>query len=295
MPHDRHDSPKVAKYRHSPAKEMLAKVALPIVAALQRPVFRGAAELAYDISLRLNGFAITFRGREHLTHAEERFLQRLLPTLSGGVLIDVGANNGHYASFLRRRLPDRRIVALEPHPRTYGVLAAAVAGQKVETHNLALSDSVGTLPLHDFADEDGSTQASLNQASVGLFAGDTVSHAVPVTTLDRFAAEHGLGHVAFLKIDTEGHDINVLRGGQGLLAAEKVDVIQFEFIPANVGARVFMRDFFEALPGFDLYRLMLDGSLRPLGGYDVKRHEVFVIHNVVAMRKGWRPANGRAA
>lgn len=288
-------APTVAKYRHSRAKELLAKVALPVVSVLQRPAFRGLAELAYDVALRLNGFAITFRGKEHLTHAEERYLDRLLPTLSEGVVLDVGANNGHYAAFLRRRLADRRIVAVEPHPVTYPVLVAAVAGLRVETQNLALSDSVGTMELHDFADDDGSTQASLSRASVGLFAGSTVAHAVEVTTLDRFADAQGLGRVAFLKIDTEGHDINVLRGARGLLDAGRVDVIQFEFIPANVGARVFMRDFFEELPGFDLFRLMLDGSLRPLGGYDVKRHEVFVIHNLVAIRKGWRPAGGAAA
>lgn len=292
MPDDQAAFPRIAKYRHSRSKELLAKAAMPVLSVLHRRLFRRAAELAYDVALRLNGFAITFRGREHLTMAEERFLARMLPGLGDGAVLDVGANNGHYAEFLRRRLPSHRILAFEPHPRTYAALVARLSGQPIETHNLALSDQVGTLPLHDFADEDGSTQASLSAASVGLFDGGVVSHDVEVTTLDRFAAAHAIGRVAFLKLDTEGHDINVLHGAREMLAGDRIDVIQFEFIPANVGARVFMRDFFQALPGYDLHRLMLDGSLLPMPTYDVKRHEVFVIHNLVAIRKGWQPAQG---
>ena len=86
-----------------------------------------------------------------------------------------------------------------------------------------------------------------------------------------------------LKIDTEGHDLDVLRGARQAIARRAIKLIQFEFIPANVATRVFMRDFFNALAGYRLHRLCLNGDLLPLGNYDVKRCEVFVTHNLVAI------------
>ena len=153
----------------------------------------------------------------------------------------------------------------------------------VDLHMLALSDSTGTMELHDFENDDGSTQASLGAASVGMFTDRTVAHQVEVTTLDEFAVRHGIERIAFLKIDTEGFDVNVLRGARQLLAEGRIGPIQFEFIPACIAMRVTMRDFFEVLPGYDLHRLMVDGSLLPMLRYDTKRHEVYVIHNIVAL------------
>ena len=44
-----------------------------------------------------------------------------------------------------------------------------------------------------------------------------------------------------------------------------------------------MRDFFEELSGYDLYRLCVSGALVKLGRYDVKRCEIFVVQNIIAL------------
>jgi len=150
---------------------------------------------------------------------------------------------------------------------------------------MAVSDSSGTMQLYDFAEADGSTQASLAQASVGLFDPNTVSHTVEATTIDAYMAQAGIDTIDLLKIDTEGFDINVLRGAKGALGRGAIKAIQFEFIPADIAMRVTMRDFFEILHGYKLFRLCLNGNLMPLRRYDVKRCEVYVIHNIVALRE----------
>lgn len=271
-------------YQHTRVKAVLSALAVPLFSLLNRPSLQRLGEMVYDVALRWNGFAIGFRGKHGLTHAEEAFLQRLLPTLKTGVMLDVGANHGSYARYLNQLRPDLPVIAFEPHPRSFALLQHQLATlDNVELANLALSDTAGVVQLYDFATNDGSTQASLSRDAVALFDGNTVEYQVDCTTLDQFAATRGLGHIAFLKIDTEGFDINVLRGAQRLLAARQIDAIQFEFIPANIVTRVAMRDFYEALPGYRLFRLCLNGELMPMDRYDVKRHEVYVIHNVIAV------------
>ena len=161
-------------------------------------------EAIYDFALRLNGLAIGFSGKHGLTFPEEAFLKRFLPKVRSGVLMDVGANHGTYSQFLEELRPDLRVLAFEPHPRSFELLKQNTKDGKVEQFNMALSDSNGTMKLYDFASKDGSTQASLSLDAVQLFDSAAVSYDVKVQTLDQFCEEKGIDRIAFLKIDTEG-------------------------------------------------------------------------------------------
>lgn len=276
-------APSTGVYRHTRLKDWTAAAAIPVFGLLNRPSLRWLAEAVYDVALRWNGFAIGFKGKEGLSHPEEAFLKRFLPNVGPGVLMDVGANHGSYTLFLQRARPSASIYAFEPHPRSFALLQQRATLPNVHLVNAALSDTAGFVELYDFANNDGSTQASLSQEAVALFDANTVHHSVECTTLDAFAEAQGIEQIAFLKIDTEGFDINVLRGAQRLLSERRIGAIQFEFIPTNIALRVTMRDFFEILPGYRLHRLCVNGGLMPLEPYSVKRHEVFVIQNIIAL------------
>lgn len=51
---------------------------------------------------------------------------------------------------------------------------------------------------------------------------------VEIGTLDEFCQAQGIEHVNFLKVDTEGFDLEVLMGAVGLLGRNAIDVIQVE-------------------------------------------------------------------
>lgn len=271
----------VPRWRPRRSRSVLAAFAYPVVRVLNRPSLAWFGRAAYDFALRANGIAINFPGRHGLTAGEEAFLARVAPSLAGGVVLDVGANSGSYAAEVRRLAPQARILAFEPHPATFARLRQRLEGAAVETHQLALGEEAGRMELHDFADADGSTQASLSQASVGLYSSDIVSHPVTVTTLDAVLAEHRIDRVALLKVDTEGFDAKVLRGGRQAILERRIALIQFEFIGANVATRTTMRDFFDALPGYRISRLCLNGAEWPLE-YSVKRCEIPVNQNLIA-------------
>ena len=257
--------------------------AYPLVWAVNRPSAAWLAGAIYDLALRCNGIAINYPGRDGLTVAEERFLGRIAAEIKGGVVFDVGANVGAYSQALLRLAPGAEIHAFEPHPSTFRRLAKRLAGEEVTLCHQALSDHEAMLQLYDFAAADGSTQASLSRAAVAIFDGDIVAHTVRSTTIDAYMTAMGIDHLALLKIDTEGLDLKVLQGAQRAIRERRIARIQFEFVPANIATHTTMRDVFEALPGYRIHRLCLNGALLPLFPYEVKRCEIYVTQNLVAL------------
>jgi FkbM family methyltransferase len=271
-------------WRASRLKSLLAKAAYPLVLMLNRPSMAWFGDLIYDVALRCNGIAITFGGKQGLTRAEENFLARNKARFQSGVLLDVGANHGAYSRLLYKLAPAARIIAFEPHPSTFAILSELMRNlPSVVLVNKAVGDEPGALTLYDFRFSDGSTQASLSEAAVALYSDDIVAHSVDCTTIDDFMTESGIGRIEFLKIDTEGHDLAVLKGARNALRDRRIGMIQFEFIPANVATGATMHGFFEALDGYRISRLCLNGELRLLEPYDVKRCEIYVTHNLIAI------------
>lgn len=274
---------RTALWRPGRLSHALARCVFPLVWLVNRPGAAWFGRALYELALRCNGIAIGYPGRHGLTRGEEAFLRRLAPRLQGGVLLDVGANHGFYTDHLRRLAPGASIHAFEPHPLTFARLAARMDQAGVKLVQAALGESVGEGELFDFAARDGSTQASLSREAVALYDAAITAHRIACTTLDAYLATEGIGVVDLLKIDTEGHDLHVLRGARRAIAARRIRVIQFEFVPANIATRVTMRDMFEALPGYEIHRLCLNGALLPLGPYDVKRCEIYGTQNLVAL------------
>lgn len=272
-----------AIWQPSPLRRWLAQLAYPLIWLVNRPGGAWFGRALYDLALRCNGIAINFPGRHGLNSAEEAFLDSIAPRLQGGVLFDVGANYGSYTDHLRRIAPTAQIHSFEPHPQTFARLAARMDRAGVTLVQAALSDKAGTLDLFDFATSDGSTQASLSREAVAIYEDEIISHRIACMTLDDYLDKQGIATVDFLKIDTEGFDLNVLKGAQSAIREQRIRIIQFEFVPANIATHVTMRDIFEALPGYRIHRLCLNGALLPLYPYDVKRCEIYVTQNLIAL------------
>ncbi len=72
------------------------------------------------------------------------------------------------------------------------------------------------------------------------------------------------------------------------MADGSIDVIQFEFNEMNVISRVFMKDFFELLPNYRIYRLLGDGVIE-FEVYDPTFMEVFAFQNIACVRRDIDP------
>jgi FkbM family methyltransferase len=141
------------------------------------------------------------------------------------VVFDVGANDGAYVEAARRVVDGRlRAFSFEPQDACFEILRARFAHDpRVSLHKTAISKQAGVAEL--FFREQGESVASLCRQS------DAKSRVqkVPVTTVDQFCEENGVGRIQFLKIDTEGHEIEVLQGASRMIQEGRIDFIQFEF------------------------------------------------------------------
>lgn len=216
---------------------------------------------------------------------EEFVLRKILPQLlpAQPTLFDVGANRGDYATLLRTLYNDSKIYAFEPNPDTYVILKERAVQCGFTATQVGLGEAARTTTMWTDSEDKASGHASLFFDAFGARhpASAAEPRSVELTTLDSFCEQHAIERIDFLKIDTEGNELNVLRGAERLISNGGLRVVQFEFNDMNVASRAFLKDFYAALPSYAFYRL--DTSrLIPLGTY-TPRNEIFVFQNIIAI------------
>jgi FkbM family methyltransferase len=221
---------------------------------------------------------------------ERRFLMQFLKQYPNAVVLDVGANEGQYSALVRELGPEAVIHAFEPHPVSFAALAQLAAKIRAVAHPLALGETESEIEIFDYVDEAGSQHASVYREVIeDVHRRPARSWKIRCEPLDSLADEWALTRIGLLKIDTEGHELAVLRGARRLLEAGAIDVIQFEFNEMNVVSRVFMRDFFALLPNYRIYRLLGDGAIA-FETYDPTFMEVFAYQNMACIRRDLDPS-----
>ncbi len=170
--------------------------------------------------------------------AELELLARLIERLGLTSFIDVGAERGALAEGALAAGIER-LHAVEPHPDNAAELRRRFASdRRVKVHELAASDADGTATLHLSSDPSGDvipyghTLHSPEDTSAIVWR-RTLE--VSRRSLGSLVADGELpGEVGVLKIDTEGHDLAVLRG-MGELTADVVMIEHWSELPLGLG------------------------------------------------------------
>ncbi|MCZ7558209.1 MAG: FkbM family methyltransferase [Bacteroidia bacterium] len=192
---------------------------------------------------------------EASVNGEEELQRQLLHEFSRNgerlVAFDVGANVGDWTMFLldhataelRQRMD---VHSFEPVPPTFEVLSRRVGGhdhcQCAHLVPQAISDTPGQIEM--FISEGA---AGTNSIHRDAFMSDQQRIQITATTLERYVSEAGLSVVHFIKCDTEGHDLTVIRGAAGLFARECIMALQFEYNIRWVYSRTYLKDVFDLL------------------------------------------------
>lgn len=147
-----------------------------------------------------------------------------LPKTPLETFVDVGANTGQTTRKVRQHSPGTRIFAFEPVRETFEELETAFgADPNVTAYNTALSSSTGSATM-EIVDK-----SVMNR----IVTSDDISEAMITQSVktaqgDDFFENLGIQRISLLKIDTEGHDQQVLLGFNRMLHEESIDILQVE-------------------------------------------------------------------
>ncbi|MBY6243413.1 FkbM family methyltransferase [Methylosinus sp. Sm6] len=198
-----------------------------------------------------------------------QFISFVAALSPGMIFVDAGTNIGTWTkqiASLGQIVDGLKVVAFEPHPRTFQRLRENCSElNNVQLHNLALSDRNGTLDFFESTTSGvfGVTKSNFNDAD------ESKRLRIAAVTLDDCLGD--VGNIA-LKIDVEGHELEVLRGANGLLARGALRVVFSDGI-ANESYREFRGILVGA--GFKIYNARTRGP----ESADESYHAIIAVRN----------------
>ncbi|OFX08690.1 MAG: hypothetical protein A2516_00830 [Alphaproteobacteria bacterium RIFOXYD12_FULL_60_8] len=212
-----------------------------------------------------------------------------LRTYGGGSVrsvVDVGANRGMFYRECVRNLPLLATYrGIEPHPVSFKVLEAMTRGDHIFLPFAATSERA-TLELFDHEDWDGSVHASVHkEVFPRLFQSDkVVSHKIQGIPLDELMDEGRLAGADVLKIDVEGHEIEVLKGARRFLETYKPKYILLEYNEHALITKYHLSDLEKLLPEYSFNRLLPSGLI-PIERSFSLENRFFGYCNLAAIRR----------
>jgi len=168
-------------------------------------------------------------------------------------VLDIGANVGRFASKLRLAMPDAMIYAFEPLGDCHRELLTVMSGDaRFRAFNIALGETQAEITMNRSEHSPASSLLTMTKLAKELYphTANLSREQVAVRPLDAVAAELDLQSNVLIKVDVQGYEASVIRGGMETFA--KASAVLME---------VCFQRLYEGQPLFDdLYEL-----LRPMG------------------------------
>lgn len=172
-------------------------------------------------------------------------------------LFDVGANRGQTAKYMRKKFPEAKIYCFEPIKDTYELLREKTTRLGLSYYNLALGAESGEVEVKVDVQNRNSTRNTLIEENTVHDPSAVKIEKVQVVRLTDFCKTNNIEKIDYLKIDTEGYDLEVLKGATEMLENASIAFIQAEVSmnPKNT----FHVDFVEVKNFLEKYKYVLFG------------------------------------
>ncbi|MDC0456628.1 FkbM family methyltransferase [Alphaproteobacteria bacterium] len=146
----------------------------------------------------------------------------------GNIVIDVGANRGTYSFYFKNLVGGNgEVYSFEPQRKIYNQLKDNLKNT-CNIFNNAISDINGTQIFYEHTEGAGPS-SSLEKHDDLIIDGLTKKTKVKTLTLDMFCRDLNIVP-NFIKIDAEGHDLNIINGSNQIIQEYK-PILIFEFFP----------------------------------------------------------------
>jgi len=184
--------------------------------------YRGRLTAAARSVLARKGIVL---GKAPLPNRLDHALVHVLSTYEIDCILDVGANRGQFARFLRNRCAWKGpIHSFEPVHSTFIALGLAMGRDRAwHGSELALGSHSGTTKIHHFPDspwlDSVLPPSEYGRRRLGGLDSHSHEHVVALERLDAVidSSVTSSAQAILLKVDAQGSDLEVLRGARGCL------------------------------------------------------------------------------
>lgn len=170
------------------------------------------------------------------------------------VLFDVGANLGQTIRKMKLEFPTSKIYAFEPSRSCYELLSNGLALENVFVFNNAVGSEIGKVKFNEYS---WSAMSSVLKRSFGS-AQIIDTYDVNLITIDSFCELNDVSKIDFLKTDTEGFELEVLKGASEMFLKNKIQFVYLEvFFKENYVGQSSFGDVYNFLigKGFELVKI----------------------------------------
>ncbi|UPK25708.1 FkbM family methyltransferase [Bradyrhizobium sp. 195] len=152
--------------------------------------------------------------------------------LTPGLVIDIGANRGQFALLARHLWPAAYITSFEPLPGPNAICRKAMVGdERFKLFEAAVSTETGSSTINVTREDDSSSLLPLGEEHQRLY-GSSIASTLTIKTdrLCAFIAPDECPASCLLKIDTQGFELEVLKGSEELLRRVQHIYAELSFI-----------------------------------------------------------------
>lgn len=158
---------------------------------------------------------------------------------------DIGSHKGSYFDLINYNFSINKAILIEPQKNIFKIIKKKYfKNKKIKIYNFAISDKNGSQILHVNKHDLTTSLTKINKKNkylnlkAKLFGGSInemilSKNKVKTVKLEKLIKENKIKKIDLLKIDTEGHELQVLRGA-GSSLKNKVRFVLIEFHNSNI-------------------------------------------------------------
>ena len=162
------------------------------------------------------------------------------------ILFDIGANRGDWTTIALQLSNPKNLYAFEPIPNAYNVLNKKYNPKNnVHCYNLAISNKNGNRTFYHYQKYERLSSFYQRPILEQQHHAKPKAIVVRAITVNSFCEENNIEYIDFMKIDTEGAEMDVLHGAEELLAENNIGIIQFEYGGTHPDAGITLKQVYE--------------------------------------------------
>jgi len=187
---------------------------------------------------------------------------------AGDTVIDIGAHMGIFSFFLAKQVgPTGKVYSFEPAANTFNVLTQTIKYNNlqgtVHTRQQAVSDTTGELSFYIYNNSSISNANSISEQNADSGAKEVT---VACISLDDLYNKENIQNLTLIKIDAEGAELDILKGGRRLITAFH-PYITLEVHPKSfTDAQQTMTELYQTIVGYG-YKVLMNNKILSFPGF----------------------------